>query len=340
METPRPAAGPPPRIAGHLAPMRLWHLLVVILALGLILAIVRDPVGRIALIVFVTALGEAIIGTTAVLALFQTIGGIGEAKGLFAHAEAVATTALVLIIATTVMSSLALRGCLAGPGVVALSAGPTERGGTTLSRYVPETFPHHWLPAGARAQDLGADRALVSEAAGAADRLGFRARALADRGRRAERGGRRGRGQALHRDDLPDRRPRARGRLPGVRPRHRAQAQAAPERDPQPLPRLAASVGAAAATATSSSTAPSRTAAPCFARRTSPARPQLAELEQQYQKIIGAMTVTFRGQERTLAQMAPFLEETDRAVRQEAWELVRRPPARRTARHSTTCSTR
>ena len=43
--------------------MRLWHLLVVILALSLILAIVRDQVGRIALIVFVTALGEAIIGT-------------------------------------------------------------------------------------------------------------------------------------------------------------------------------------------------------------------------------------------------------------------------------------
>jgi oligoendopeptidase F len=49
---------------------------------------------------------------------------------------------------------------------------------------------------------------------------------------------------------------------------------------------------------------------------------QLAELEQQYQKTIGAMTVTFRGQERTLAQMAPFLEETDRAVRKEAWELA------------------
>ena len=33
------------------------------------------------------------------------------------------------------------------------------------------------------------------------------------------------------------------------------------------------------------------------------------------------MTVNFRGQERTLPQMAPFLEETDRAVRKEAWEL-------------------
>jgi hypothetical protein len=85
--------------------MRLWHLFVFILALSLILTIVRDQVGRIALIVFVTALGEVILGTTAVMALFQTIGSLGAAKGLFAHAEAIATTALVLIIGTTIMSS-------------------------------------------------------------------------------------------------------------------------------------------------------------------------------------------------------------------------------------------
>jgi hypothetical protein len=90
--------------------MRLWHLFVFIVGLSLILTIVRDQVGRIALVVFVTALGEVVIGTTAVLALFQTIGSIGEAKGLFAHAEAVATTALVLIIATTIMSSWLFAG--------------------------------------------------------------------------------------------------------------------------------------------------------------------------------------------------------------------------------------
>jgi hypothetical protein len=90
--------------------MRLWHLSFVILGLALVLAIVRDQVGRIALIVFFTALGEAILGTTAVLALFQTIGGIGEAKGVFAHVEAIATTALVVFIATTVMASWLFAG--------------------------------------------------------------------------------------------------------------------------------------------------------------------------------------------------------------------------------------
>ena len=55
-----------------------------------------------------------------------------------------------------------------------------------------------------------------------------------------------------------------------------------------------------------------------------PRETELAELEQQYQKTIGAMTVEYRGEERTSAQMAPFLEETDRDVRQDAWDLVAR----------------
>ena len=90
--------------------MRLWHLFVFILFLGMGLAVARDPVGRVALIVFITALGEVVIGTTAILALFQTIGSLGEAKGLVAHAEAVATTTLVLVLATAFMSSLLFGG--------------------------------------------------------------------------------------------------------------------------------------------------------------------------------------------------------------------------------------
>src|SRR5262249_55197714 len=63
---------------------------------------------------------------------------------------------------------------------------------------------------------------------------------------RAERGGGAGGVEALYRDDLPDRRPRARGRLSGVRPRYRAATQAAPERDSGEVPRLAAPRRAAA----------------------------------------------------------------------------------------------
>ena len=53
-----------------------------------------------------------------------------------------------------------------------------------------------------------------------------------------------------------------------------------------------------------------------------PLQTEVAKLAQQYQKIIGAMTVEYGGEERTLPQMAKYLEETDREVRQEAWERV------------------
>jgi len=44
-------------------------------------------------------------------------------------------------------------------------------------------------------------------------------------------------------------------------------------------------------------------------------------LSQKYFETTGAMTVNFRGQERTLQQMSKFLEEPDRALREEAWRL-------------------
>jgi oligoendopeptidase F len=47
-----------------------------------------------------------------------------------------------------------------------------------------------------------------------------------------------------------------------------------------------------------------------------------AKIGQQYQKLSGALTVTFRGEEKTLIQMGKFQEEPDRALRQETWELV------------------
>lgn len=49
-----------------------------------------------------------------------------------------------------------------------------------------------------------------------------------------------------------------------------------------------------------------------------------AKLSQQYQKLSGSLTVNFRGEEKTLVQMGRYLEEPDRALRQEVWELVAR----------------
>lgn len=47
-----------------------------------------------------------------------------------------------------------------------------------------------------------------------------------------------------------------------------------------------------------------------------------AKLGQQYQKLSGSLTVQFRGEEKTLIQMGKFLEDPDRALREETWQLV------------------
>jgi oligoendopeptidase F len=53
-----------------------------------------------------------------------------------------------------------------------------------------------------------------------------------------------------------------------------------------------------------------------------PLETEEARLSQQYQKLSGSLTVQFHGEEKTLVQMGRYLEEPDRALRQEAWELV------------------
>jgi len=52
-----------------------------------------------------------------------------------------------------------------------------------------------------------------------------------------------------------------------------------------------------------------------------PLETEIAKLNNEYDKTCGAMTVNFRGQELTLQQLGRFLEEPDRATREEAFRL-------------------
>jgi oligoendopeptidase F len=62
-----------------------------------------------------------------------------------------------------------------------------------------------------------------------------------------------------------------------------------------------------------------RNAIAIFRDENIPLQTEDAKLGQQYQEITGAMTVSFRGQELTMQQAARYLEEPDRATREEAW---------------------
>lgn len=90
--------------------MRLWHFVLGIIVLAVILVVCREPAGRVAVVVFFTAIGEVVCGTTALLALFRTLGALGSAKGVVAHAEAIIATTLVLTFATLLMSGILFTG--------------------------------------------------------------------------------------------------------------------------------------------------------------------------------------------------------------------------------------
>ena len=53
-----------------------------------------------------------------------------------------------------------------------------------------------------------------------------------------------------------------------------------------------------------------------------PLQTEITKLDQRYSEINGAMSVQFDGTERTLPQMARFLEETDRTRREASWRAV------------------
>ncbi len=85
--------------------MRLWQLTFAVATLAVVMTIARDPTGRAFVIVFTTGLGEVVLGLTSIMALFQTVGAIGEAKRLSDHVEAVAATTAVLALGSVLMSA-------------------------------------------------------------------------------------------------------------------------------------------------------------------------------------------------------------------------------------------
>jgi oligoendopeptidase F len=65
-----------------------------------------------------------------------------------------------------------------------------------------------------------------------------------------------------------------------------------------------------------------RAAVELYREENVPLETEATVLEQKYSELCGAMTVNFRGEEKTLPQMSRYMEEPDRAVREEAWRLV------------------
>ncbi len=84
--------------------IRVWHLLVAVLAVAVVMGMWRDIMSRVALIVFVAGTGECAVGVAAILILFRTLAEIGCATDHREYARALGRTAVVLASATFFMT--------------------------------------------------------------------------------------------------------------------------------------------------------------------------------------------------------------------------------------------
>ena len=90
--------------------MRIGTTMFGVLVLAVVFTMLKDEVGRVAVIVFVTGLGVTIGGLTAIISLFHTLGALGEARTLAAHVEAVGATVLVLAVGSGAMLATLFAG--------------------------------------------------------------------------------------------------------------------------------------------------------------------------------------------------------------------------------------
>src|SRR6266498_2232470 len=65
-----------------------------------------------------------------------------------------------------------------------------------------------------------------------------------------------------------------------------------------------------------------RAEAEIFTEKNLPLLAEEQKLGTEYSKLIGSLTVEWEGEERTFAQMSPLFYETDRSIRQRAWETI------------------
>ncbi len=83
--------------------MKLWHLSFVVLLLAMMMAIARDEIGRVALVVFLTGIALIVLGVSSLMMLFRTVAALGSAETLSSSMEALAATAAVLLIGAASM---------------------------------------------------------------------------------------------------------------------------------------------------------------------------------------------------------------------------------------------
>ena len=90
--------------------MRLWHTFFAVFLFAIVLTVAKMPAGRVAIVVFITGVGELIFGLAALMLLFQSIGSLGEAEGLIDSVQSMVATVVIVAVASYLMVGLLTIG--------------------------------------------------------------------------------------------------------------------------------------------------------------------------------------------------------------------------------------
>lgn len=91
--------------------MRTSHLLFLVFGTALVLAICREPAGRVAVVIFFSGLIVTVVALVGLMSLFQTIGAFGNARSVLDHVQALGSTVVVTGVCAVVMAAV-LRICV------------------------------------------------------------------------------------------------------------------------------------------------------------------------------------------------------------------------------------
>ena len=92
--------------------MRLWHTTFAVLLVALLLTVLKEAAGRVAIVMFVTGTAELVCGIAAIMMLFQTLGSLGHAKGLLEAVQCLLATLLVTTVAAGMMVAVLTLGAM------------------------------------------------------------------------------------------------------------------------------------------------------------------------------------------------------------------------------------
>jgi hypothetical protein len=92
--------------------MRIWHLVAIVIVVAVVFSLLREPEGRVGVVVFCTGIGEVVFGIIGIMSLFHTLGSLGHSRNLGEAALCLTATLVVTTVVAIAMATMFVIGAV------------------------------------------------------------------------------------------------------------------------------------------------------------------------------------------------------------------------------------